>query len=34
MRRVSDGTLYERVGRDALNNPKSASWCGYSQPER
>lgn len=31
MRRVDNGTQYERIGRDALRAPKSASWCGYWQ---
>jgi transposase-like protein len=31
MRRVDNGTQYERVGRDALNSPKSANWRGYWQ---
>jgi hypothetical protein len=31
MRRVDNGMQYERIGRDALNSPKSVSWCGYWQ---
>ena len=31
MRRVDNGTQYERAGRDALHSPKSANWCGYWQ---
>ena len=31
MRRVDNGMQYERIGRDALNSPKSVSWCRYWQ---
>lgn len=31
MRRVDNGTQYQRVGMGALSHPKSRNWCGYWQ---